>query len=241
MNVFACCLALLMPFSLCSNQRLETLDFKDFFYEMDACFLLYDLSEKRYECIFQEELSQKRFSPCSTFKILNTLIALEEDVLEEEEMGENLERAFKYSLVPFYQKIAKRVGREKYQSYLAILKYGNQDSSSNLQAFWLPGGSLQISPKEQMDFLNSLCLGQLPFSLKTLETAKKVFIVEERDKTLLSGKTGSDGKGLGWFIGYLHTKDKCYTFATLIKSDGPTNGPVAKEISKSIFRALKLL
>lgn len=234
------------------------INLEPFFYEMDACFLLYDLSEDQYVYQFHPDISKQRFSPCSTFKIPNTLIALEEKILESPksvipwnrqaqphpifERDHNLQTAFKHSVVWFYQKIAQSVGMDKYRSYLTSMQYGNQDPSSDLTTFWLASGSLLISPQEQILFLNKLCKRQLPFSTKTFDTAQDLFAIETPEKALLSGKTGSNGRGLGWFVGYLTAADnKKYTFATLINSEGHTNGLVAKEISKSIFRELKLL
>ncbi len=72
---------------------------------------------------------KKRFLPASTFKIPNTLIALEEGVIQNEKdiiewdgedkgwsqwnKDQSLETAFPLSCIWFYQELASRVGDKK--------------------------------------------------------------------------------------------------------------------------------
>ena len=102
--------------------------------------------------------ANQRFSPASTFKILNTLIALEEkaisgkdDVLKWDghiydfpawNHDQSLESAFKVSCVWCFQELARRVGAEKYQHYLHKSAYGELSEPFDVTAFWLDG-SLQ--------------------------------------------------------------------------------------------------
>ena len=97
---------------------------------------------KTYIC--NDERANTRFVPASTFKIPNTLIALEEGAVSDEKeiikwdgddkglpvwnKDQSIETAFPSSCIWFYQELAKRVGKDKYRSYLGKTKYGNEQA-----------------------------------------------------------------------------------------------------------------
>ena len=74
-----------------------------------------------------------------------------------------LASATRESVVWYFQELAARIGPERMQEYIDKIGYGNKDISGGLTTFWL-GSSLQISALEQVDLLNKLYSGQLPFS-----------------------------------------------------------------------------
>lgn len=99
-------------------------------------------------------MGKKRNLPASTFKITNSIIALETGVVENDSTllkwnGEKrrfknweqdliLRDAFHFSCVPCYQEIARKVGENKMNKFLKKLDYGNMKvDSSNLDLFWL--------------------------------------------------------------------------------------------------------
>ncbi len=173
--------------------------------------------------------------PASTFKITNSLIALETGVMESDstmiywdsvprrmkqwDADLTLKQAFHKSCVPCYQEIARNIGSIRMNQYLDTLKYGNMIvDSNNIDLFWLEGDS-KISQKEQVDFLNRFYHKQLPISERTHQIMKRMMIIEQNQNYTLSGKTGwalRNGKNNGWFVGYLETKDNVYFFATNI-------------------------
>jgi beta-lactamase class D len=103
----------------------------------------------------------------------------------------------------------------------------------------LASGSIEISPKEQIFFLNKLYRNQLPFSEKNIETVKQILALEESNLHLFSGKTGTaKGNEYGWFVGHISTQDQEYTFATFIRGKGSSSGPKAKQITKQILLEL---
>ena len=91
--------------------------------------------------IHNEDRAAARFSPASTFKIVNTLIALDQGIIASRhstftwdgvERGvpawnqdQTLASAFAVSCVWCYQQIARRVGTGVYLSELDRLEYGN--------------------------------------------------------------------------------------------------------------------
>ena len=162
-----------------------------------------------------------RQPPHSTFKIWNTLIALEtgaapdagfqqrydpvkyphEDWWPETWLqDQTLESAFRRSAVWYYRELALRVGAEAMQTRLSRLGYGNADISSGLDSFWL-GGSLRISPREQVALLARLARGEVPFSPEHVATLRRIMVLDQGEGWTLSGKTGLGELGLGRFGG----------------------------------------
>lgn len=58
-------------------------DLSSYFTGFNGCFILYDESNNEYT-IYNENKIQIRVSPCSTYKIIHSLIGLETGVLKDE-------------------------------------------------------------------------------------------------------------------------------------------------------------
>ena len=116
--------------------------------------LIYDLkNDTFYSNDFK--WAQKGKLPASTFKIANSIIALETGVVKSDSSlfkwdGEKrfmkeweqdliLRDAFHFSCVPCYQDIARKIGEERMNSYLTKLNYGDMrvNSSNNATACWM--------------------------------------------------------------------------------------------------------
>ena len=65
------------------------------------------------------------------------------------------------------------------QTRLSRLGYGNADISSGLDSFWL-GGSLRISPREQVALLARLARGEVPFSPEHVATLRRIMVLTRR-------------------------------------------------------------
>ncbi len=113
--------------------------------------------------------------PASTFKIPNSLIALETGVVEDPDKDifkwdgvkrdieawnrdHTMRSAIAVSAVPVYQEIARRIGQERMQKYVDLLEYGNRNIGGGIDQFWLTG-DLRIDPVQQIDFLDRLRRG----------------------------------------------------------------------------------
>lgn len=179
--------------------------------------------------------------PASTFKIVNSLIALEEKVITTDEMlkwdgkyrkfkdrvmtswnsDTDIENAFKNSTIWFYVELSKRIGRKAYEKYLKKISYGNLVLNEKGFDFWNYGG-FAVSPKNQIRFLLKLYKNELPFSNKNMDYVKNIMIQEKNDNFVLRGKTGwgmKDGKEIGWYVGYVENEGSACFFATRIISD----------------------
>lgn len=201
-------------------------------------------------------------SPVSTFKIFVALVGLETGAIKDADSIEkwdgnktfadawnkdhNLKTAMAESVNWYFYAVLKRVGKKKIEEYLKLLNYGNQDASSGEFDFWLDKqGSLKISARQQVDFLNRLYLEQLPISKKSQQTVKELLQVESTQKGVLSGKTGTSQENgklvLGWFVGFVQNDKKGYVFATRYEAESGATGRKAKDISEQIFKQLGLL
>ncbi|HKB86194.1 MAG TPA: penicillin-binding transpeptidase domain-containing protein, partial [Ignavibacteriaceae bacterium] len=136
-------------------------------HKVTGCIVIYELNENKY-VIYNKERCDQRFLPASTFKILNSLIALETGVIKDENeiipwdsvarqfdkwnSDQTLRTAIKYSAVWAYQELARRIGQERMQHFVDTVRYGNCNIGGGIDHFWLDG-ALQISPIEQVEFL----------------------------------------------------------------------------------------
>lgn len=193
--------------------------------------------------LINEARAKQRLSPFSTFKITNSLIALESKTITNAQQiltfdkekypvqawwpsvwklpEYNLTSAFKFSMVAIYRQMATDIGQQKMQSYVTDFAYGNQDISSGLDSFWL-NGSMQISALEQVRFLQKMHQGQLPLSQHSINTLKEVMLVEKNANYTLYAKTGAgrvnpEDKGnkamLGWYVGFVENTQGVHYFA----------------------------
>ncbi len=236
-------------------------DISKYFEGINGCFVLYDVKEDSY-LRFNEQRCDQRFLPASTFKVPNSIIALEEQVIPDEDfvikwdsidrgwdkwnMDHNLRSGIKYSVVWFYQELARRIGREKYEEYLDSLNYGNKTIGEKEDYFWLDW-SLQISANEQVEFLKKLVKDELPFSQRNIDVVKDIMIVEESDDYIIRAKTGlgdvKDGVYTGWYIGYVETRDNVYVFAlNMDEADyEKIKSEVRIDLTKSILKGLNVI
>ncbi len=209
--------------------------------------------------------NQMAFLPASTFKILNSLIALETGVIADEmailtwdgvqrsipewNRDLNLKEAFKRSAVWFYQVLARRVGSEKMQTWVTKAGYGNQKigDKKQIDQFWLEG-ELRITPHEQIDFLRRLYKEELPFSKRSFAIVKDIMISEKTPDYTLRGKTGLTGfetsnqLQIGWYVGYMEKGKEVYFFAINIDIRNDKKDPAARvEITRRCLKDLALL
>jgi beta-lactamase class D len=264
---------LLIAFDL-FGQRINRIDLKSFFGSFSGGFAVYNLKTGDYYQ-FNPEQCRKRLSPCSTFKIPNSLIGLETGIIKDTgfiikhdsilhpkdpELMEkepfkfwyqdlSLARAFKYSCVWYYQELARRVGKDRMEKYVNLIKYGNNDISSGIDTFWLCG-SMQISIDEQIEFLKSLYLNKINgFSEKTINEVKSIMLYESNSNYKLYGKTGTGPSGClknkvpGWYVGFLETESGVNIFAMNIAVDtmDDLKNNLRIEITRKALRKLGII
>ncbi|MDK9698905.1 MAG: penicillin-binding transpeptidase domain-containing protein [bacterium] len=246
-------------------------NFEQIFGKWDGAFVL--LLPDGDTIIYNATRCSERLSPCSTFKLPNSMIGIEtgamkgvDDTLRWD--GEQrtydswnhdhtLRSAIRYSVVWYYQELARRVGAKRMQYWLDTLRYGNCDMSGGIDRFWL-SGTLKVSAFEQVDFLRRWSRDELPFTRKTMDLVRQISVLDSTAEYVLRGKTGTGIKNrpdrpdtirattnkleteLGWFVGYVERSGAMYPFALNITGKEAT-GQIAKGLALAILRELSLI
>ena len=187
----------------------------------NACFIMRDHAHETVN-LYNKDRCLERFTPASTFKIFNSLVALEIGVANDDALvipWDSVERwspdwsrdmdmreAFRVSNVPYYQELARRVGRQNFQHFLDSVQYGNKKIGPKVDQFWLDN-SLKISADEQVGFIKRLYFEELPFIVRTQSMVKSMMLREDSANNKYYYKTGSGttpkGDQLYWIVGYL--------------------------------------
>jgi beta-lactamase class D len=230
---------------------------KQSFGNRHGCFIMIRCADGQ-SVEFNSAACDEKHPPCSTFKIWNTLIGLENGLIEQPDAlfykwdGQKrfipdwnkdltLREAFRVSCVPAFQDLARRIGSERMQNWLDKINYGDRDISAGIDVFWLSSSTrktILITPREQVMLLRKLLMGELPFSAKSRAVLEDIMLVKKLEHGNLYGKTGSgvDKSGqyeLGWFVGYLRVNGDAYVFASVLR--GPKlSGKEARETVESI-------
>ena len=232
----------------------ELTNFKRYFDEagVHGTFLLYSPDRKIMEC-YNCERADSAYTPASTFKIFNSLVALETGVIQSErdtiawdrvvrnregwDQSQDIRAAFKYSTVWFYQELARRIGRDKMKHYIDAAGYGNRDISGPIDRFWLDG-KMAITPRQQIDLLERLHNNDLPFSQRTMDIVKDIMINERTGDAVLRAKTGTAIRttGICWWVGYVEKGKDVWYFA--INLDMKDNIDAMMKIRKEIVRRI---
>lgn len=198
--------------------RIKDADWSEYFDGLNGAAVVYDASAMEYT-VFNQELAMTRRSPCSTFKIVSSLIGLEcgairpddslrawsREVFWNEDWNRDIDfqDAFRTSCVWYFREVINDIGQKRMQEALEGLSYGNCDISDwegrlntnngnrALTGFWIES-SLTISPKEQAEVMERIFGDDSVYSEESREVLKQVMLVEEpgRTGTLVYGKTG---------------------------------------------------
>ena len=207
---------------------------------------------------FPERLT-KPFLPASTFKIPNTLIAMEEGVISSPDeilkwdgkvrfvkswnQDHSLRTAFPVSCVWYYQELARRIGHEKYLEHLQQQKYGNMLTGPDVATFWLDG-DLRITAEEQIEFLKKLFKNELPYRAEHIRLVKDIMLFDQGDDYSLHAKTGwairGDGQH-GWWVGYVEKSDEVWFFTINIEITVDEDHRYLKEITKEALGRIGII
>jgi beta-lactamase class D len=242
---FAISLLLTLAIAGCSVNKAD-LDssLKKYFDEqqVEGCFTLLNNKTGKVT-VYNMQLDTMRFTPASTFKIVNSLIGIETGKIKDEKMiiawdGEvrrfpngdtahgwnkdlDFTAAFKASAVPYFREVARRIGNKDMQRWLDTLGYGNRQIGKAIDSFWL-NNTLKVSADEQLGLVKRLYFDQLPFQKRTQQMVRDVMLQEENTQYSLSYKTGwgfdETGANIGWLVGWIEENKHPYFFVTLIKS-----------------------
>jgi len=222
-------------------------------------FVLHDVASDRLTLV-NAKRAATRLVPASTFKVPNSVIALETGVVKDEneiipyggrpqpfkqwEKDMSMREAIALSAVPIYQELARRIGLERYKVWLARLDFGNQQTGTIVDTFWLDG-PLEISAIEEARFVARLAEGKLDASARAQSIARDIVRLESREGKVLYGKTGwrfSSNPNLGWWTGWVEANSKLTAFSLNIDMPGAaTDSPKRVAIGKALLGKLGVL
>jgi beta-lactamase class D len=235
-------LLLLAGLAACSpNNVSEDSSLGSFFTDNGArgCFALFNNNNGQFTVYNLERFRDSAYSPASTFKIVNGLIGLQTGVITDDSMvikwdgvtrfneewnrDLNFLQAFRASAVPYFQEVARRIGKDTMRRWLDSLSYGNRRIGGAVDSFWLDG-SLTITPDEQLGLVKRLYFNQLPFHQINQERVKRAMLLEDKPEYRLAYKTGWTGwdsvkrRHIGWVVGWVEENKHPYFFALNLES-----------------------
>lgn len=205
--------------------------------KVEGCFALLDNGTGKFTVHNLGRYRDSSYLPASTFKIVNSLIGLQTGKIsgdsmvikwdgvtrQREEWNKDLTmyEAFRVSSVPYYQEVARRIGKDTMQFWLDSLGYGTKTIKGPIDSFWL-NNTMKIKPDEQLGLIKKLYFDQLPFFKSYQETVKRAMLFENNSNYRLGYKTGwgfkEDGTNLGWIVGWIEENEHPYFFVLNIES-----------------------
>ena len=197
--------------------------------------------------------------PASTFKIPNSLIALETGVVGDPDKDvfkwdgvtrsidawnkdHTLRSAIAASAVPVYQEIARRIGPERMQKYVDLLDYGNRNIGGGIDQFWLTG-DMRIDPVQQIDFVDRLRRGVLPVSKRSQDLVRDILPVTKTGDAVIRAKSGLLGAevgkpSLGWLVGWAEKGSANTVFALNLDIRAPRHVADRMSLSQTCLAAI---
>lgn len=224
---------------------------------IQSCFLLYDLSGGEIGRTPSEACS-RRVSPGASFDIPHALAGLDGGIVRATERvgadgavgsDQDLDSALQFSAPWYFQRIAQRLGAQREREYMVRFNYGNADTSSGATDFW-DGGSLKVSPDEQMLFLRRFFRDELSIDRQHVADVRSALrqppgvVVGSfgaapfgpsppRDDVSVAAKSAStvmDGReGVRWLVGQVKRGTRQYVFVSCVT--GPRNLPQNAAVS----------
>src|SRR5689334_24698170 len=232
MRFVSACLLTALFFTSCSENVEIDNSLKKYFDEnkVDGCFALMNNGTGKFTIYNLARYRDCSYLPASTFKIVNSLIGLQTGVITNDSMvikWDSVKRreawdkdltmyeAFRVSSVPYYQEVARRIGKDTMQRWLDSLSYGTKKITTKIDTFWLDN-SLKITPDEQLGLVKRLYFHKLPFFDTYEDIVKRAMLFDDNSNYQLSYKTrwGQNEKGnqLAWIVGWIEANKHPYFF-----------------------------
>lgn len=252
-----------------NNVKIDN-DLKKYFDEnkVEGCFAIMDNGTGKFTIYNLARYRDSSYLPASTFKIVNSLIGLQTGAITNDSMiikwdgitrrvdawnkDLTMYEAFRVSAVPYYQEVARRIGKDTMQFWLDSLRYGVKSDTdkvvigSAVDTFWLDN-SLKITPDEELGLVKQLYFDQLPFFKTYQEVVKRAMLFEDNANYKLAYKTGwgfkENGNPIGWITGWIEENRHPYFFVLNIESPDHDFdiGAVRLKMLKDILKDLGFL
>jgi beta-lactamase class D len=200
--------------------------------------------------------------PASTFKIANSLIALETGVVQDPDKDvfkwdgvkrpieawnkdHTMRTAIAASAVPVFQEIARRIGQQRMQKYVDLFDYGNRNIGGGIDQFWLTG-DLRINPLQQVDFVDRLRRGVLPISKRSQDFVRDILPVMKVGDSVIRAKSGLLGAergepSLGWMVGWAEKGSAQTVFALNVDCVEPRLIPERMVLTQTCLKDIEAI
>jgi beta-lactamase class D len=248
-------------FAACSpnNVKVDN-DLKKFFDEnhVQGTFGIFNNGSGDFTIYNLSRYKDSAYLPASTFKIVNALVGLETGKISDEKMvikWDGIARpvadwnrdltmadAFKVSAVPYFQEVARRIGKDTMQHWLDSLGYGARYAPAKINkidTFWLDN-SVKVTADEQLGLVKKLYFDQLPFQKRTMRIVEEIMIQEKNANYTLAYKTGwgnrENGNAIGWVVGWIEENYHPYFFALNIEGAPGTRPEIRLNMLKGILK-----
>ena len=237
------------------------------------CTLVADAATRRI--LKQEGECASRITPASTFKIAIALMGYDAGFLRSEHTpvlsyhaGDVAWRAswradtdpqkwIRDSVVWYSQRVTAALGATRFQDYTAAFGYGNADVSGDpalhdgLRFAWI-NSSLQISPLEQLAFLERLVRRELPVNPFAVDMTARITALPVAGGWHLHGKPGTgaprlanglddDAHAYGWFVGWAVKGSRTLVFVRQTQDRSPQDGPAGLRARDAFLPTLPAL
>jgi len=222
--------------------------------QIKGTFVLKNVSTNEIKT-YNIERSDSTYLPASTFKILNSMIALQSNAIKSVDdtikwdrvdrglaawnKDHTMRTAMPVSCVWFYQVLARRIGKEQMQYWVNQVAYGNMNIEKEIDNFWLEG-DIRISANEQIVFIERLIYNELPFDKEIQETVKELMVTDSNEKYTIHSKTGWTNQ-IGWNVGFIETNNNRWIFVMNQDIIQKQDAKYRKEITYEILKAEKII
>jgi beta-lactamase class D len=241
--VFGCCLAACSPNNVKEDKSLGA------YFDsagVTGSFGMFDNGQGNFIVYNLPRFRDSVYTPASTFKIVNSLIGVETGRVKDDSTvikwdsivrrrtecnaDMSMYQAFRLSCPPWYQQLARRIGKDTMQRWLDTLGYAGKKGrfviSNNLDTFWLDN-SMKITADEELGLVKKLYFDQLPFQKRSQQIVRRMMLWENNSNYKLSYKTGwgdlENGHALGWIVGWIEENNHPYFFALQLESANPAS------------------
>ena len=222
------------------------------------CTLIADAATQRI--VREQGACDTRITPASTFKIALSLMGYDAGFLETEHapvlhyrQGDpdwnaswladtDPRKWIRDSVVWYSQRVTAALGAARFQGYVHAFHIGNEDVSGDpslhdgLKFAWIDS-SLQVSPREELGFLERVVRRELPVKPRAYEmTSRLTAIPGDHGGWAIHGKTGTgfpllpDGRSdhahaYGWFVGWATKGGRTLVFVRQTQDVSLQDGP----------------
>ena len=271
MKNYAWLLLLLPGFYACSPNNVNQDDSLGKYFtenKVEGCFAIMDNATGKFTVFNLGRYRDSSYLPASTFKIVNSLVGLQTGKIVNDSMvikWDSVKRwnedwnkdltmyeAFRVSSLPYYQEVARRIGRDTMQLWLDSLKYGAQYDTQKVvirgavDSFWI-NNNIKVTPDQQLGLVKKLYFDQLPFFKTYQEMVKRAMLFENNTNYRLGYKTGlgfrENGNMLGWVVGWIEENGHPYFFVLNMETPDKNTEmtKIRMKILKDILKQLGFL